>query len=47
MVASSFCWNCKHGFVTAGACVRAATNIDFGKQVGVICLMWEGHMPEL
>ena len=33
-----FCWNCMHGFVTAGVCVGTATTIDFGKQVGIVCL---------
>ena len=27
-----------HGFVTAGVCVGTATTIDFGKQVGIVCL---------
>ena len=32
LAASSFCWNCVFGFVTAGGCVGTATTIDFGKQ---------------
>ena len=40
--ASSFYWNCKHGFVTAEVRVGAATTIDFGKQSRITCLPGRG-----
>ena len=40
--ASSFYWNCKHGFVTAEVRVGTATIIDFGKQSRITCLPGRG-----
>lgn len=56
LAASSFCWNCVFGFVTAGGCVGTAITIDFGKQTrlsactGGACIgtgSSVGHAPPL